>query len=281
MLAATNVTAIVLLVLGGLLVVLAVAALVLRQRSKGEGPEVPHAMRPGPSDTALETPVLQRLQGWGVVLVVFFVAWWPAQWLFEPGTNQRQEEELHELGVARGEQAVLPFSEENQFGVGCVRCHGPELKGGAIYALGDYWNPPNLTNVCGGPWTGHTRDHVARLPLHDHRARARRGQPDAVVEHPLQGRAPRPADQRHRALPGVDQRGERPLREERVHEPGRGRTGDRGRGHRPAGAAGGRGPRAGRERIARAGSVRERVADGEASAGASPSSASSTAEAEA
>ncbi len=157
MLAETNVTAIVLLVLGGALVVLALAALALRQRTKGEGPEVPHAMRPGPSDAALETPVLLRLQGWGVVLVVFFVAWWPAQWLFEPGTNQRQEEDLIALGLARGEQAVLPFSEENQLGVGCVRCHGPELKGGTIFAFEKYWNPPNLTNVCGGPWMGHAR----------------------------------------------------------------------------------------------------------------------------
>jgi mono/diheme cytochrome c family protein len=157
MLAETNITAILLLGLGGLFLVLALAALILRQRTKEEGPEVPHAMRPGPSDVALETPVLHRLQGWGVVLVMFFVAWWPAQWLFEPGINERQEHDLIELGTTRGEHAVLPFSEENQLGVGCVRCHGPELKGGAIYAFGQYWNPPNLTNVCGGPWTGHSR----------------------------------------------------------------------------------------------------------------------------
>jgi mono/diheme cytochrome c family protein len=157
MLAEINVTAVLLLALGGLLVVLAFAAIALRQRTKGEGPEVPRAMRPGPSDTALETPVLQRLQGWGVVLVVFFVAWWPAQWLFEPGINEQQEHELVELGTERGALAVLPFSEENQLGVGCVRCHGPELKGGAIYAFEKYWNPPNLTDVCGGPWTGHSR----------------------------------------------------------------------------------------------------------------------------
>ena len=157
MLAETNVTAIVLLALGALFLVLAIAALTLRQRTKAEGPEIPRAMRPAPSDAALETPVLQRLQGWGLVLVVFFVAWWPAQWLFEPGTNQRQEEAMQALALTRGQHAVLPYSEENQLGVGCVRCHGPELKGGAIYALGKYWNPPNLTTVCGGPWMGHGR----------------------------------------------------------------------------------------------------------------------------
>jgi len=156
MLAAMNVTAIVLIALGGLLVMLVLAVLALRQRSKGEGPEVPHALRPGPSDVALETPVLQRLQGWGVVLVIFFVAWFPAQWLFEPGVNLTQEEEMQALALARGERAVLPFSEENQLGVGCVRCHGPELKGGlSIYVAGGYKNPPDLTTVCGGPWMGH------------------------------------------------------------------------------------------------------------------------------
>ena len=30
-------------------------------------------MRPGPSDSALETPLLQKLQGWSVVLLMFFV----------------------------------------------------------------------------------------------------------------------------------------------------------------------------------------------------------------
>ena len=131
MLAETNTTAIALLVLGGLLAVLSIVALVLRHRSKARGPRDPAAMRPGPSDTALETPVLQRLQGWGLVLVVFFVAWFPLQWLLEPGGNLTQEEELKTIAIERGELAVLPFSEENQLGVGCVRCHGPELKGGA------------------------------------------------------------------------------------------------------------------------------------------------------
>jgi mono/diheme cytochrome c family protein len=157
MLADTNLAAILLLALGGLFLVFAIAALILRQRTKSEGPEVPHAMRPGPSDTALETPVLQRLQAWGVILVVFFVAWWPAQWLFEPSTNAKQEEELTAQSIERGSHAVQLYSEENQLGVGCVRCHGPELKGGAIYALGKYWNEPNLTTVCGGPYTGHAR----------------------------------------------------------------------------------------------------------------------------
>jgi mono/diheme cytochrome c family protein len=150
MLAETNVTGVVLLILGGLLIVASAAALALRQRTRGRGPEVPYTMRPGPSDAALETPLLYRLQGWGVVLVAFFVVWFPLQWLIEPQKNFDQEVAARELAVERGSRAVLPFSEENQLGVGCTRCHGPELKGGVIVSGDAYAYPPNLTTICEG-----------------------------------------------------------------------------------------------------------------------------------
>jgi mono/diheme cytochrome c family protein len=54
-------------------------------------------------------------------------------------------------------KAVELFSEENQLGVGCVRCHGPELRGGVIAFQGGYAYPPNLTTICGGPNTGHPK----------------------------------------------------------------------------------------------------------------------------
>jgi mono/diheme cytochrome c family protein len=151
MLAEINTTAIALMVLGGLLAIVSIVALVLRHRAKHhDGPEIPITMRPGPSDSALETPVLQRLQGWAVIMVVFVVAWFPLQWLLEPGRNLAQEEDLKTLAIARGELAVEEFTEENQLGVGCVRCHGPELKGGtAIIVNGEYRYPPDLTTVCG------------------------------------------------------------------------------------------------------------------------------------
>jgi mono/diheme cytochrome c family protein len=47
---------------------------------------------------------------------------------------------------------VQLFSEENQLGVGCVRCHGPELRGGVIQAGAAYAYPPNLTTLCAGPF---------------------------------------------------------------------------------------------------------------------------------
>ena len=78
-------------------------------------------MRPGPSDTDLETPLLQKLQGWGLVLVLFFVIWVPAVWLVEPDRNLKQEQALLTDSISRGSHMVELFSEENQAGVGCVQ----------------------------------------------------------------------------------------------------------------------------------------------------------------
>ncbi|HEY6567633.1 MAG TPA: cytochrome c [Actinomycetota bacterium] len=152
MLAASSTAGIILLALGGALVLTAGVALYLRGRSKEQAPDIPEAMRPGPADAALETPLLQKLQGWGVVLVAFLVVWMPYTWLREPSENLKQDEELKTAAVSRGGRAVHLFSEENQLGVGCVRCHGPELRGGVIQVGADYDYPPNLTNICAGPF---------------------------------------------------------------------------------------------------------------------------------
>ena len=162
MIADTNVAGLSLIVAGAVLVIGFIAVFSLRHRSMGARPEVPVTMRPGPSDQALETTQLLKLQGWGVVLVAFFVLWFPLQWLLEPGQNLKQEQALKTEAIARGEKAVHPFTEENQLGVGCVRCHGNELKGGVINGLDSEGNPtvyypPDLTTICGGPNTGHTR----------------------------------------------------------------------------------------------------------------------------
>jgi mono/diheme cytochrome c family protein len=158
MLALSDSAGVVLLVLGGLFVVAAVAALVLRGRVAREPtPDIPPAMEPGPSDPALETPLLQKLQGWGVVLITFFVVWLPYTWLVEPSANLKQEKALKVEAIARGKRSVELFSEENQLGVGCVRCHGPELRGGVISFQGGYAYPPDLTTICGGPNTGHPK----------------------------------------------------------------------------------------------------------------------------
>ncbi|MFM8998570.1 MAG: c-type cytochrome [Actinomycetota bacterium] len=157
MLALTASQGVLLLVAGSVLLLLALGALVLRGRRRSEEIEIPRGMRPGPSDADLETPVLTKLQGWGVLLVAFFVIWVPATWLFEPNTNLTQERDLLTDSIRRGKHSVQNFSEENQAGVGCVRCHGPEMRGALILntATGTPLQTPNITTVCGGPWTGH------------------------------------------------------------------------------------------------------------------------------
>ena len=163
MLALTTGAGVILLALGAVFVIAAGGGLLLRSRTRRSGLEIPRAMRPGPSDQALETPLLQKLQGWGVLLTAFFVLWIPFNWVTEPGTNLAQDQNLKTAAIARGRLAVLPYSEENQLGIGCVRCHGPELKGGTIIQIGvdaatgavKPGYPPNLSTVCGGPFTGH------------------------------------------------------------------------------------------------------------------------------
>jgi mono/diheme cytochrome c family protein len=157
MLALSTAAGIGLAIAGALITVAAIAGLALRQRTRETGPDIPDALKPGPSDAALETPLLQKLQGWSVVMLAFFVIWLPATWIFEPSTNLNQEHELKELALDRGERAVLPFSEENQLGVGCVRCHGPDLTGGIVQAGATFAFPPDLTTVCGGASTGHPK----------------------------------------------------------------------------------------------------------------------------
>jgi mono/diheme cytochrome c family protein len=96
-----------------------------------------------------------------VVLVLFFAVWIPITWLREPSENLKQEQDLQAQSIARGQRSVQLFSEENQAGVGCVRCHGAELRGSVIQAGVDangepaFVATPNLTTVCGGPNTNH------------------------------------------------------------------------------------------------------------------------------
>lgn len=154
----TRAQGIILVVGGAVFLLVAGAALLSRGRPRQvEAPEIPFAMRPGPSDPDLETPLLHKLQGWGVLLVGFFAIWLPLTLVLEPGTNLDQERALLTESIARGERSVLLFSEENQGGVGCVRCHGPELRGALILNTKTQTPipTPNLTTVCGGPWTGH------------------------------------------------------------------------------------------------------------------------------
>jgi hypothetical protein len=110
-------------------------------------------MQPGPSDADLEKPRLERLQGFGLVFVLFFVVWIPLIWLYEPSTNLSQENQQLAESVDRGASTIALYSEENQAGIGCVRCHGesPPLSGGQNLFNGNIVAVPNLRTVCAGP----------------------------------------------------------------------------------------------------------------------------------
>ena len=103
MLGLSQAQGIILAVGGAIFVAIAGGVLVLRGRQRREA-DIPNAMRPGPSDPDLETPLLQKLQGWGVVLVLFFVIWVPAVWLFEPDQNLSQEKDLVNDAIARSKE---------------------------------------------------------------------------------------------------------------------------------------------------------------------------------
>ena len=163
MLATSSTAGIVLLVLGGILVLTAGTALYLRGRTKEREADIPRVLRPGPSDAALENPLLLKLMGWSVVLVMFFVIWIPYVWLREPSVNLKQEQELKEQAIARGHAAVLLNSEDNLLGVGCVRCHGPELRGGVIQSGDGYAYPPNLTTICAGLFANPPHSAIASI----------------------------------------------------------------------------------------------------------------------
>jgi mono/diheme cytochrome c family protein len=123
-----------------------------RVRARG-GPDIPPAMQPGPSDPDLEKPRLEKLQGWGLGFIVLFAVLLPLVWLKEPANNKSQENALLEQSIERGAQSVQLFSEDNQLGVGCVRCHGsdPVLGGGVNIYNGVRVNVPPLNTVCAGP----------------------------------------------------------------------------------------------------------------------------------
>jgi len=160
---------IVLLVLGAIFVIAALSGIVMRGRTRKAAPDIPAVMKPGPSDPALETPLLLKLQGWGLLLVAFFVLWIPFVWLREPSATLAQDKELKVAAVDRGGRAVELYSEENQLGVGCVRCHGPELAGGIIAngANDDgtprYASPPNLQTICGGNLVNPSHPAIASI----------------------------------------------------------------------------------------------------------------------
>jgi len=66
--------------------------------------KVPASLSPGPADADLDTTILERYQGWGLVLVLFFVIWIPLYWLAQPEANLDAQERLKTDSIARGHE---------------------------------------------------------------------------------------------------------------------------------------------------------------------------------
>jgi plastocyanin len=125
------------------------------RRRRGDEPDIPPGMRSGPTDQDLERPILERLQAWGILLVVVMGIWVPVVWLQEPNQNKQDLVDLEQQSVERGKLTTEPNSEENGLGFNCERCHGRDLTGGQNYFNGSVVPVPNLHTVCGGSKFGH------------------------------------------------------------------------------------------------------------------------------
>ena len=141
----------------GIAVILVVgaSAAALRRPRKAAGPDIPPAMRPGPSDPDLEKPVLEKLYAASLILIVIMAVWIPGVFLRENVTNADDLKVLKEQSIERGYLTTLPGSEANQLGFNCQRCHGVGLAGGRNVYNGAVVPVPNLQTVCGGEKTGH------------------------------------------------------------------------------------------------------------------------------
>lgn len=128
----------------------------LSLRRRGDRPDIPPGMTPGPADEVLERRHVERTMAWGVVftaIIALSVAW---VWLREPDQNVADAIELVHRAEERGERWFGIADEANPTGFGCARCHGVEAEGGSI----PFTNPdtgeftpaypvPPLNNVCG------------------------------------------------------------------------------------------------------------------------------------
>jgi mono/diheme cytochrome c family protein len=139
----------------GLVVLVGAIATGIRRPRGPRGPDIPPAMRAGPSDPDLEVPLRERLYAWGMVAVVILAIWVAAVFLRENVSNKNDTLALLAASIERGKLTTEPGNEENQIGFNCQRCHGPGLHGGQNVFNGNVVIVPNLETVCGGTAFGH------------------------------------------------------------------------------------------------------------------------------
>lgn len=102
-------------------------------RRRGGAPSIPIGFRPAPSDDELETSVLERWQGWGLLLTLFLGIFLPVYLLFfEPARMEDAALEQRAESIQRGAAHFALSTEENTAGYGCAQCHGANAQGGVV-----------------------------------------------------------------------------------------------------------------------------------------------------
>jgi mono/diheme cytochrome c family protein len=94
-----------------------------REKARRAGPSAPPSRRPGPTDEALEGPLLEKYQVAGVALTVFLAVLLPFLYLREPVRQKAAAEKELAESVRLGQATYHEF---------CSRCHGPEAQGGTV-----------------------------------------------------------------------------------------------------------------------------------------------------
>ena len=135
----------------GLLFVAGTAYFLTRRPRRPGTPDIPAAMRPGPTDQELESTNQTRLMVWATVLLMFLALWIPIVWLAEPSANARDQRVINEQYVQQGMMLTQLSTKDNPAGFGCVRCHGADLGGGFNFFNGTVVRVPDLQTVCAGP----------------------------------------------------------------------------------------------------------------------------------
>src|SRR5919107_1705417 len=94
-----------------------------REKARQAGPSAPPSRRPGPTDEALEGPLLERYQLAGVALTVFLAVLLPFLYLREPVRQKTAASKEMSESVRLGHATFEEF---------CARCHGPDAQGGVV-----------------------------------------------------------------------------------------------------------------------------------------------------
>jgi mono/diheme cytochrome c family protein len=94
-----------------------------REKARQAGSSAPPSRRPGPTDEALEGPLLERFQIAGVALTVFLAVLLPFLYLREPVRQKAAASKEMSESVRLGQATFEEF---------CQRCHGPNAPGGTV-----------------------------------------------------------------------------------------------------------------------------------------------------